>query len=136
MSDIKTIWYNEAKSEIPLNEYPRPQLKRDCWQCLNGYYEYAITNKNADDMGEKDGDILVPFAIESALSGVKRQISHNERLWYRKKFTVNNELKDKNIILHFEAVDWHCVVFLNGMPVGAHTGGYDAFSFDITKYLK
>lgn len=136
MSDIKTIWYEKAKCENPLNEHPRPQLKRDCWQCLNGYYEYAITNKNSDDMGEKDGDILVPFAIESALSGVKRQISHNERLWYRRKFTVNDELKGKNIILHFDAVDWHSVVFLNGMPVGAHTGGYDAFSFDITKHLK
>lgn len=136
MANIKTIWCESVNNGTPLSEYPRPQLKRDCWQCLNGYYEYAVTGEAAYDMGEKDGDILVPFAIESALSGVERKISHNQRLWYRKKFTLDDELTGKNIILHFGAVDWHCKVFINGIPVGSHTGGYDAFSFDITKYLK
>lgn len=136
MSDIKTVWFDTVDRSCPLNDYPRPQLRRGFWQCLNGEYEYAITGEKAKDMGEKDGVITVPFAVECALSGVERTVSHNQRLWYRRVFTLDSELENKNIILHFGAVDWQCRVFVNNVQAGSHTGGYDAFSFDITKYIK
>lgn len=136
MAELKTIWFDKIDRSKPLCEYPRPQLKRDCWQCLNGEYEYSVTEEKAKDMGEGDGIIIVPFAVECSLSGVERTITRNQRLWYRKIFTLDSSLSDKNIILHFGAVDWQCRVFINNMTVGSHVGGYDAFSFDITKYLR
>lgn len=136
MSDIKTVWFEKVDRSCPLKDYPRPQLRRDFWQCLNGEYEYAITDEKAKDIGERDGVITVPFAVECALSGVERTITRNQRLWYRRVFTLDKELENKNIILHFGAVDWQCHVFVNNTRVGSHTGGYDAFSFDITKHIK
>jgi len=133
---MKSIWTDKVDLKNPLPEYPRPQFKRDCWQCLNGEWEYQITTRGEKWISDFSGKITVPFAIESLLSGVEKALKPTDRLWYRKKFTVNPELKDKRILLHFDAVDWQCKVYVNKEFVGNHTGGYCAFSFDITDFLK
>lgn len=135
MSNIKTRWFDKVSRECPLSEYPRPQLARKDWLCLNGIYEYAITDKNTDKPEKYDGEILVPFSVESALSGVGKALSENDLLWYRRKFTLDESFKDKRVILHFDAVDWQSSVWVNGSFMGEHTGGYNPFSYDITDVL-
>ncbi len=132
---LTTPWADQVDPQLPWNEYPRPQMTRKTWQNLNGLWDYAITSRSTFQPGSFDGQILVPYPIESALSGVKRKLKPRERLWYRRVFTVNQNLRGGLIILHFGAVDWYCRVFINGVGVGEHTGGYDPFSFDITDYL-
>ena len=136
MIELKTRWTDNVDLDCPLPEYPRPQLVRSGWQNLNGRYEYAITGLNESFPEKYDGEIIVPFAPECYLSGVGRTIEPENYLWYKKSFTVNDELKGKNIILHFGAVDWKCKVYINGELACEHTGGYNPFSVDITKYLK
>ena len=132
---MKTIFTDKVNKNLPLEEYPRPQLKRDCWQNLNGKFDYKICNKH-DMLPEIfDGEILVPFAIESMLSGVEKPLNPSDRLWYHRFFSLNENLHNKNIILNFGAVDWQCKVYINKTLVGTHTGGYCGFSFDITPYL-
>ena len=135
MNAIRTPWAEKVSKVCPLNEYPRPQMERKNWQCLNGMYSYAVTDINAAEMGAAQGEILVPFAIESELSGVERAVSDTQALWYRRKFTVEEDYSGKRVILHFGAVDWKCEIWVNGNSVGGHTGGYCPFSFDITDYL-
>lgn len=135
MSHIKTIFYDKVDRTCPLNEYPRPQFQRDFWVNLNGEFDYAVTGDVSDFPSEYDGKILVPFAIESALSGVERTFMPDEILWYRKKFTLSDEFKGKNTIINFDAVDWQCKVYVNSQLAGEHTGGYNAFSFDITSFV-
>ncbi|MEG1845917.1 MAG: glycoside hydrolase family 2 TIM barrel-domain containing protein [Oscillospiraceae bacterium] len=132
---MKSVWSDKIDKNSPLNEYPRPQLQRDNWQCLNGYFDYCIKDKNIKQIDDYDGKILVPFALESFLSEVKKPLKPSERLWYRKTFTVSDSLKNQNIILHFGGVDWQCKIFINKKLVGTHTGGYSAFSFNITDFL-
>ena len=136
MSELKTRWFKDISKECPLPEYPRPQLEREKWICLNGEYDYAITSENADKTQSFDGKILVPFAIESAASGVQKHLKPEERLWYRRHFTLNDAFNGKRTILHFDAVDWQCSVWVNSVLMGEHTGGYNPFSFDITDALK
>lgn len=136
MSHIKTIFYDKVDRSCPLNEYPRPQFERDFWVNLNGKFDYAVTDENAGFPDKYDGEILVPFAIESALSGVERAFKPDERLWYRKNFTLSEEFSGKRVILNFGAVDWECKVYVNKTLVGSHIGGYNSFSFDITDYVK
>ena len=124
MNAIRTPWAEKVSKVCPLNEYPRPQMERKSWQCLNGMYNYAVTDINAAEMGEVQGEILVPFAIESELSGVERAVSDTQALWYSRKFTVEEDYTGKRVILHFGAVDWKCEVWVNGNAVGGHTGGY------------
>lgn len=132
---MRSVWYDKVDTACPLPEYPRPQLVRENWLNLNGKFDYAILPA-AQKWAEKfDGEILVPFAVESLLSGVEKPLSPNDRLWYRKRFSVPTAMQGKNILLHFGAVDWQCEVFINRHSVGKHTGGYCAFSFDITEYL-
>lgn len=132
---MRSVWYDKVDTACPLPEYPRPQLVRENWLNLNGKFEYAILPA-AQKWAEKfDGEILVPFALESLLSGVEKPLSPNDRLWYRKQFSVPASMQGKHILLHFGAVDWQCEVFINRNSVGTHTGGYCAFSFDITEYL-
>ena len=116
-------------------EYPRPQMVRSRWRNLNGLWEYALTPQDAPRPAAFDGEILVPFPIESALSGVKQVPGAERRLWYRRKFTVPPEWSEDRVILHFGAVDWRAVVSVNGKTVGEHKGGYTPFHFDITDAL-
>lgn len=135
MSSIRTQWFDKVDRNCPLNEYPRPQFERKDWLCLNGEYEYAITAENAEKPEKFDGTILVPFSVESELGGVGKALKPDERLWYRRFFTLSDEFECKRTILHFEAVDWQCSVWVNSKFIGEHTGGYNPFSFDITDAL-
>lgn len=134
---IMTPFASQVDPSRPLPEYPRPQLARAEWQNLNGLWDYAISFRMQEKMPvETDGQILVPFAIESALSGVGKTVGPDHKLWYRRSFDVPGSWKGKRTLLHFGAVDWETTVWVNGVKVGTHQGGYDAFSFDITDYLK
>ncbi len=135
MSCIKTKWFAEIDKTCPLPEYPRPQLERKDWMCLNGEYDYAITADAADMPKKYDGKILVPFSVESEASGVGKVLLPEQRLWYKKVFTLGKEFNNKRTILHFGAVDWQCSVYINSKLIGEHTGGYNPFSFDITDAL-
>ena len=133
--NIKTSWAEQIDPSNPLPEYPRPQMVRADWMNLNGLWDYAITDASAESF-VSEGKILVPFAVESSLSGVGRKITKENALWYEKTFTLPKKWKGKNVLLHFGAVDWQADVYVNGVLVGGHKGGYDPFSFDITPYLK
>jgi hypothetical protein len=131
---ILTKWAKDVDPLKPWLQYPRPDMVRNAWVNLNGLWEYSITQKNVKP--EKwDGQILVPFPVESALSGIKKRVGENENLWYKRTFKVPNVWSKKKILLNFEAVDWETVVWIDGKEVGIHRGGYDPFSFDITGYL-
>jgi len=134
---IKTRWAKEVDPNCPLPEYPRPQLVRSEWLNLNGLWAYAVRPKEVenDDVGDFDGQILVPFAIESALSGVGKALLPNQRLWYRRSFHVPEEWHEQNLLLHFGAVDWETRIWINGEFLGSHQGGYDPFYFDITHFV-
>lgn len=133
---IMTEWAAKVDPNNVLPEYPRPQLVREHWVNLNGLWDYAVT-KNADAQPAKfEGKILVPFCIESALSGVKRKFTDKDRLWYAREFTAPALARGERLMLNFGAVDYEATVFLNGKRIGTHKGGYDAFFFDITDYLK
>ena len=132
---MKSKWTDKVDLKNPLPDYPRPQFQRDCWQNLNGEFEYHIATRGEKWIDDYTGTIIVPFAIESLLSGVEKPLKPTDRLWYRKTFTVNDEFIGKRVMLNFEAVDWQCKVYINKELVGKHTGGYCEFSFDITDYL-
>ena len=133
--EIKTPWAAEVNPGNVLPEYPRPQMVRQVWSNLNGLWNYAITDTDASTF-TAEGEILVPFAVESSLSGVGRRITKDNTLWYERTFTVPSKWKGKNILLHFGGVDWKSEVLVNGQLVGEHRGGYDPFTYDITPYLK
>jgi len=132
---ITTPWTAQVRADKALPDYPRPQLTRTAWTNLNGLWDYAITDKDAPRPGAFDGSILVPFPVESSLSGVKRAVTPAQRLWYRRTFSAPM-LGGKSLLLHFGAVDWRAEVLVNGIKVGEHQGGYDPFTFDITAALK
>ncbi|HEV3417531.1 MAG TPA: beta galactosidase jelly roll domain-containing protein, partial [Pirellulales bacterium] len=133
---LQTRWAKDVSPENALPEYPRPQMVRKDWQNLNGLWDYAIRPK-ADERAEKfDGLILVPFPVESALSGVMKRVDEPNRLWYRRTFAVPKEWAGKNVLLHFGAVNWEASVWVNGKKLGEHRGGYDGFTFDITSAIK
>ncbi len=134
--NIRTRWAEEVKPDAVLQEYPRPQMVREQWKCLNGLWDYAITKSDAETMPKAEGRILVPFAAESSLSGVGRTVTADDALWYRTEFTVPKDWKKSRILLHFDAVDWKAQVWVNGREAGVHTGGYTAFTLDITPFLK
>lgn len=135
MMTLATRWANEAMCDLPLPEYPRPQMVRDAWVNLNGMFDFAITDANKEWCDEYSEQIRVPFAVESCLSGICRRVSEDDIMWYRKKITLPEEFMGKRTILHFGAVDWQCKVYVNKKEVGGHTGGYCPFSFDITDVL-
>ncbi|HTU92654.1 MAG TPA: glycoside hydrolase family 2 TIM barrel-domain containing protein [Gemmataceae bacterium] len=132
---LMTRWAKDVKADKPHPEYPRPQMQRQRWLNLNGLWQLAFAKKDeAVPVGKELAErILVPFPVESALSGVMK---HADRLWYRRLFAVPKEWKDQRLLLHFGAVDWEARVWVNGKEIGSHRGGYDAFTFDITDALK
>ena len=134
--NLLTRWAKDLTPENAWRAYPRPQLIRSKWQNLNGLWEYAITPKEGTDFPETQGQILVPFPLESALSGVKRALSPEERLWYQRTFQIEPAWQEKRILLHFGAVDWEAEVRINGQAVGIHRGGFLPFWFDITPALQ
>jgi beta-galactosidase/beta-glucuronidase len=133
---LLTRWAKDVSPRDVHRDYPRPQMVRDEWQSLNGLWDYAITGKEAASPQTFDGRILVPFPIESALSGVMKRVGEKNRLWYRRTFKVPADWPRQSILLHFGAVDWEAVVYVNGKEVGTHRGGYDGFSIDISDALK
>ena len=132
---LKTAWADEVDPACPLPEYPRPTLVRPEWRNLNGRWDYAILPADAPQPERFDGKILVPYPVESSLSGVQRRLTENEVLWYERRFTGPAGWRQGALLLHFGAVDWEADIYLNGIRVGGHKGGYTAFSIDIAPYL-
>ena len=134
---MKTVWADKVTSENVWQSYPRPQLQRSQWINLNGLWQFAVTSQDTPKKLVKfEEQILVPFAIESSLSGVQRPFLPTEKLWYQRHFTLDDAWKGKNVILHFGAVDYECQVWVNNKLAGTHKGGNNPFSFDVTKFLK
>jgi len=144
VADLPTRWTAAvARTAVPLAEYPRPQLRRDAWQCLNGWWDYKggkdiVSAKGPAEpieftSGTEVEQIHVPFPPEAVLSGVKR--SQEVNMWYQRSFTLPADWKNKTWLLHFEGVDHEATVFINGKKAGSHEGGYDSFSFDITPFI-
>lgn len=132
---IKTPWADSVNPAAPHPEYPRPQMVRGRWMNLNGLWNYSILPRSGEAIPQNfQGRILVPFAVESALSGVGKTVGKDSVLWYERSFSMPNDLSHRGnrLVLHFGAVDWQCDVYVNGKKVGTHQGGYDPFSFDIT----
>jgi hypothetical protein len=128
-----TKWGRQVRPDQVHAEYPRPQMVRDHWVNLNGLWQYALAGKDRPDRW--DGRILVPFPVESALSGVMKRVTGGQKLWYRRVFQAPARA-DAITLLHFGAVDWEAEVWVNGKPLGKHRGGYDPFTFDITAALQ
>jgi len=133
---IKTRWASQIDVNNVLPEYPRPLMERTEWLNLNGLWNYAILPVGKQAPSTFDGKILVPFAIESSLSGVQKNVGKANELWYEREFTIPSKWKNNRIILHFGAVDWKTDVWVNDVKVGQHSGGYTPFSFEITSALK
>lgn len=132
---IKTDWATQIDPENVLPEYPRPIMERSEWKNLNGLWNYAVIDKGAALPQNFEGEILVPFAIESSLSGVGRTLGEQAELVYRRDFTTPSQWRGQRVLLHFGAVDWKADVWVNDVKVGSHTGGFTPFSFDITAAL-
>ena len=133
---LTTPWGERLDENRILIEYPRPQMRRDSYLNLNGRWEYAITDSDEPPRCW-DGTILVPFSPESALSGVGRTLRPGQTLWYRREVTVPQGFipRDGRLLLHFGAVDQEAAVYLNGVLLGRHMGGYNAFTLDVTDAL-
>lgn len=132
---LKTKWAETLDPNNVLPEYPRPLMERTEWQNLNGLWDYAILPIGENEPKDFQGKILVPFAVESSLSGVQKEVGEKNELWYKTNFTVSSKWKGKDVLLHFGAVDWKAEVYLNDIKIGVHTGGYTPFSFNITPFL-
>ncbi|WP_433777890.1 glycoside hydrolase family 2 protein [Flavobacterium anhuiense] len=133
---IKTKWAEQVDPKKTLPEYPRPIMERGQWKNLNGLWNYSIQEFGKAAPSKYDGQILVPFAAESSLSGVMKEVGAKNELWYETQFSIESDWNGKNILLHFGAVDWKTEVFVNDVKVGSHTGGYTPFSFDITPFIQ
>jgi beta-galactosidase/beta-glucuronidase len=129
---LPTRWSKDVSPLNTLPEYPRPQMVRANWESLNGLWDYAVTDSTTYRPDQFDGKILVPYPLESALSGVKRVLQPDQRLWYQRSFSIGEKQKDKRFLLHFGAVDYQATVYVNGKEMGRHTGGYQEFTVDIT----
>lgn len=133
---IRTQWSEQVNPDNVLPEYPRPIMERTEWKNLNGLWDYAIIEKGKHAPSVFDGKILVPFAVESSLSGVAKTVGAEKELVYRRSFEVPSSWKGKKVLLHFGAVDWKTDVWVNDVKVGSHAGGFTPFSFDITEALQ
>lgn len=133
---IRTSWAANMDVDNVLPEYPRPIMERTEWANLNGLWNYAVLPIGKPMPDTFDGKILVPFAIESSLSGVGRTLGADNELWYQRDFEIPRKWNGQRILLHFGAVDWKTETWINGIKVGEHTGGFTPFSFDITNALR
>lgn len=133
---IQSRWAALVSPTNALPEYPRPQMVRNQWTNLNGLWQYAITSKDAAAPSAYDGHILVPYPLESALSGVQKSLRPDQTLWYQSTIVKADGKGTERTLLNFGAVDWRATVYINGTEVGTHTGGYQNFSLDITDALK
>ncbi|MGH7533409.1 MAG: sugar-binding domain-containing protein, partial [Gemmatimonadales bacterium] len=133
-SALVTRWAATVDTAHPLPEYPRPELRRHAWVDLNGPWDYAIRPANAPRPSTFDGRIVVPYPVESQLSGVRRRVGPDDALWYRRQTEVR-PATGVRWLLHFGAVDWDATVWINDRKVGRHRGGYDPFTFDVTAAL-
>jgi hypothetical protein len=132
---LMTRWAKDVSPDKVHPEYPRPQMVRNDWVNLNGLWEFAFARDGEEAPVGKtlDGRILVPFPVQSALSGVMKPA---ERVWYRRTFNANKEWAGKRLLLHFGAVNWEATVWVNGQKLDTHRGGYDDFTLDVTDALK
>ena len=134
MTALYTPWGEQLDRSCPLPEYPRPQLRRDSYLCLNGLWDYTV--EDGDEYSRRrSGKILVPFSPESLLSGCDFRLQSGETLWYERTFTLPEGFRRDRVLLHFGAVDQCCRVLVNDRPVGGHEGGYLPFTLDITGAL-
>jgi len=136
VAPLTTRWVKDVSPTNTLPEYPRPQMVREKWQNLNGLWQYGTTKPEDASPANFAGQILVPFCYESALSGVGKPSIPDQRLWYRRTFKIPANWKGERVLLHFGAVNWDSTVTVNGTAMGGHKGGYDAFTYDVTDYLK
>lgn len=120
-SPMTTPWTNQVPVDNPLPEYPRPQLTRPDWLNLNGVWDFAVTGANAGQPAAFPEQIRVPFPAESALSGIQRRITQNDKLWYKRTFTVPAGWNGRRVQLNFGASDWQTTVWVNGRQAGATT---------------
>ena len=139
---LKTRWAAQVDPAAPLPEYPRPQMVRDEWINLNGIWEIAVVPDGGGRPSEYPDKVLVPFPVESSLSGLARTVAPGDRVWYRRFFSLPNRPamdgsgeEPHRWFLHFGGVDWEAEVFVDGSSLGTHRGGYDPFSFDVTRAL-
>lgn len=132
---IRTTWAEEVDPANVLPEYPRPIMVRGDWKNLNGLWDYSILDKGSPMPSAYQGKILVPFAVESSLSGVMKEVGASREVWYQTSLAIPPDWTGKDVLLHFGAVDWKAEIWLNDVKIGAHTGGYTPFSFDITPFL-
>lgn len=133
-----TEWAENVDSGNVWKEYPRPQFERKEWLNLNGLWDFKLSNKvetYITKINWKD-EILVPFSVESKLSGIHENVNEDQFLYYHTSFKLKNEWKDKSLLLHFDASDYYTTVWLNGELIGSHTGGYDRFTFDICDFIQ
>jgi beta-galactosidase/beta-glucuronidase len=132
---LTTNWSYKVDPDNPHPEYPRPNMKRDQWSSLNGRWYFAITGKDDSLLPQFRREIIVPFPVESALSGIHQEVKPDQKIWYKRTFFIPESWSGKFVLLHFGASDWETTVFINGIEIGKHRGGYDPFSFDISSYL-
>ena len=132
---IKTAWAEKIDVNNVLPEYPRPIMERADWMNLNGLWDYSILKAGMAEPAKFDGQILVPFPVESSLSGVMKTVGGENEVWYKRTFEVPAKWKGKNVLLHFGAVDWKADIWVNDIKIGSHTGGYTPFSFDVSPFL-
>jgi beta-galactosidase/beta-glucuronidase len=132
---MSTLWSNEIDQDNPHADYPRPTMERKDWLSLNGRWYFATSGKDAGVPTDFRKIIIVPFPVESALSGISQTITRENKIWYKRTFFIPEEWSGKLVQLHFGGSDWETTVFINGKEIGKHRGGYDPFSFDISPYL-
>jgi len=133
---IKTQWGENLDPTNVLQEYPRPIMERNEWLNLNGLWDMSIRPVEENTPADFNEKILVPFPLESSLSGQQKRIDEKHAIWYRRTVKIPSSWNNRRILLHFGAADWQTEVFINGIKIGSHRGGYTPFSFDITPFLK